>query len=91
MLLTALDGPVVVVAQEPRCQLGARGRVATALAAASAHVLWHGDSGYVAAAVRGVAARLLPLELPQRLGPRAAHLQFFRALPLARLRPLRPC
>ena len=82
MLLSAFDGPTVVVAEEVRCHLQPRGRVASALAAVSAQALWHGDSGYVGAAVRGVAARLGPLPLPERLGPRATHLQFVRDRPL---------
>ena len=82
MALAAFEGPIAVAAQEARCHLQARGRLAAAVSSASAQVLWHGDSGYVGAAVRGAAARLRPLTLPERLGPRAAHLLCFRDRPL---------
>ena len=78
MLAAAWSGPLLLAAQEPRCSPASRSRVSAALAASATLPLWHADSGFVGAAVRGLACRLVGVDAPDRLRSRLCLVTAYR-------------
>ena len=78
VLSSVWSGPLLLAVQEPRCSLPARHRISAALAASSVVPLWHAESGFVGAAVRGMACRLSSVHVAERLLPRICLVTAYR-------------